>query len=193
MGKLQKATKSNITQAKSKAKQPPMPYLEEVFALMRIVYYALDALEMLPPPWDVPKNAQIESKTLASLEKMTDKECLRKRREEKKHKREEGKATKKPISSRTPRSKKSMEIQLNNALKENVETQQALQATLLENLKNVARAQMDLDFVDLHTRVLHRQKEELRKKNQVLVADLDASISLFNVTNKEYHRFEELS
>ena len=86
-----------------------------------------------------------------------------------------------------------LELHLNDALRLNAETQQELQMALLENLKNVARAQMDLDFVDLQTQVLRRQREDLRKKNQVLVAELDASISLFHVTNKEYHRFEELS
>ena len=86
-----------------------------------------------------------------------------------------------------------LEIQLSDALRVNTETQQELQAALLENLKNVARAQMDLDFVDLHTRVLRRQREDLRQKNQVLEAELDASIYCFHVTNKEYHHYEDLS
>ena len=50
LGKLQKVAKSSITQAKSKAKHPPMPYLGAVLALTRIVYFALDALDRLPPP-----------------------------------------------------------------------------------------------------------------------------------------------
>ena len=52
---------------------------------------------------------------------------------------------------------------------------------------------MDIDFVDLQTRILHRQREDLRQRNQVLEAELDASISCFHVTNKEYHRYEDLS
>ena len=52
---------------------------------------------------------------------------------------------------------------------------------------------MDLDFVDLQTRVLRRQREDLKKKNQVLVAHLDALISVYKVTKKEYLHYEDLS
>lgn len=86
-----------------------------------------------------------------------------------------------------------LEIQLSDALRVNAETQQEPQAALLENLKNVAQAQMDLDFVDLQTRILRWQREDLKQRNQVLEAKLDASISCFHVTNKEYHRYEDLS
>ena len=82
-----------------------------------------------------------------------------------------------------------LEVQLMDALRVNVETQQELQAALMENLNNVARAQMDLDFVDLQTRILRRQREDLRQRNQVLEAELDASISCYHLTNKEYHRY----
>ena len=68
--KLLKAAKSSITLAKSKAKRPPMPYLGAILALTKIVYYALDALDMLPPPWEVPENAVIESKTIVSQQKL---------------------------------------------------------------------------------------------------------------------------
>ena len=81
-----------------------------------------------------------------------------------------------------------LEVQLTDALRVNAETQQELQAALMTNLNNVARAQMDLDFVDLQTRIMRRQREDVRQRNQVLEAELDASISCFHVTNKEYHR-----
>ena len=86
-----------------------------------------------------------------------------------------------------------LEVQLTDALRVNAETQQELQVALMENLNNVARAQMDLDFVDLQTRILCRQREDLRQRNQVLEAELDASISCFYLTNKEYHHYENLS
>ena len=106
LSKLLKAAKSSITLAKSKAKCPPMPYLGAVLALTRLVYYALDALDSLPPPWEVPENVVIESKTI-SRPKVSDKERLRKKREEKKRKREESGAQEKPTSPRRTRSKKS--------------------------------------------------------------------------------------
>ncbi|KAI5079969.1 hypothetical protein GOP47_0005448 [Adiantum capillus-veneris] len=85
---IQKVEKSSITQAKSKAKLPLMPYLGAMLALTRIVYCALDRMDLLPPPWDVSVNAQIESKSLVPPVKFSDKECLRKHIEERKRKRE---------------------------------------------------------------------------------------------------------
>lgn len=56
-----------------------------------------------------------------------------------------------------------LEVHLTDALRVNAETQQELQAALMENLNNVARAQMDLDFVDLQTRILRRKGKILDK------------------------------
>lgn len=79
LSKIQRAKKSNITMVKRKAKHPPKPYLGVVLILLKIVYYALDKLDELPPPWDVLAHAVIERKTMIPLERVEAQEQAKKR------------------------------------------------------------------------------------------------------------------
>lgn len=90
--KLQTAAKSNITKSRSQAKRRMNPYLGAVLILTRIAYYALGCIEDLPPPWDVPPGAEIESKTMPKTSKSSRAKAEQKKQDKKRKREEEAKA-----------------------------------------------------------------------------------------------------